>query len=244
MAHIAKEDLAVYAADPDAVDAAGRAATEREIAACAECRTSFEFMAVADDDLPDPDVWEPLTGTASLDSLWAHGARIAAEDEEAAAMLQPLLGAPVWVAWRSFRPKRYRTGGVVRKLIAHAPTLHEREPLAALTFADAAITIAEALAAVQACYRKKTAVRVSEFASFLGVTPEYLSGMVRQLTGQTPRDFLRAKQLRYAEQLLQVTPLPVDEIALRSGFGTSATFYRCFHAKHATTPGAFREVKK
>ena len=94
------------------------------------------------------------------------------------------------------------------------------------------------------CYRKKTAVRASEFASYLGVTPEYLSGIVRRLTGKTLRDFLRTKQLRYAEQLLLVTPLPVEEIALSSGFGTPATFYRCFQAEHAMTPGAFREVKK
>ena len=97
---------------------------------------------------------------------------------------------------------------------------------------------------LQDCYRKKTAARASEFAASLDVTPQYLSAMVRQLTGQTLRDFLRAKQLRYAEQLLQVTPLPVDEIALLSGFGTPSTFYRCFQAKHGVSPGAFRKVKK
>ncbi|HEX6096910.1 MAG TPA: helix-turn-helix transcriptional regulator [Thermoanaerobaculia bacterium] len=97
---------------------------------------------------------------------------------------------------------------------------------------------------LQLCYRQKTAVRASELASFLNVTPEYLSGLARRLTGQTLRDFLRAKQLQYAEQLLRVTPLPVDEIALCSGFGTPGTFYRCFYAKHAMTPGAFRELKK
>ncbi|HEX6096909.1 MAG TPA: hypothetical protein VF432_11340 [Thermoanaerobaculia bacterium] len=118
---------------------------EREIAACAECRTTFEFLAVADDELSDPDVWEPLTGSQTLDSMRAHGARIAAEDEEAAALVQPLLDAPVLAAWWPFRSKRYLTGGVVRKLLAHAATLHEREPREALIFADAAITVAHAL---------------------------------------------------------------------------------------------------
>jgi tetratricopeptide (TPR) repeat protein len=145
MAHVEKEELAVYAADPDAIDAARCVEIEREIAACAECRTTFEFLAVADDDLSDPDVWEPLTGSATLDSMRALGARTAAEDEEAAALVQPLLDAPVLAAWSPLRSKRYLTGGVVRKLLAHAATLHEREPLDALTFADAAISIAEAL---------------------------------------------------------------------------------------------------
>lgn len=145
MAHVDREELAVYAGDPDAIDAARRAEIERELAGCVECRTSFEFLAVADDELSDPDVWEPVTGSAALDSLRAHGARIAAEDADAAVLLQPLLGDPVRVAWRSFGSKRYRTGGVVRKLLAHAATLHEREPLEALTFADAALSIAEEL---------------------------------------------------------------------------------------------------
>jgi tetratricopeptide (TPR) repeat protein len=145
MAHVEKEELAVYAADPDAIDGSRCMEIEREIAACAECRTTFEFLAVADDDLSDPDVWEPLTGSATLDSMRALGARTAAEDEEAAALVQPLLDAPVLAAWSPLRSKRYLTGGVVRKLLAHAATLHEREPLDALTFADAAISIAEAL---------------------------------------------------------------------------------------------------
>lgn len=94
------------------------------------------------------------------------------------------------------------------------------------------------------CYRKMTAVRASEFASFLGVTLEYLSGITPKITGKTLLDFLRAKQLQYAEQLLRATPLPVHEIALRSGFGTTGTFYRCFQAKYGVPPGAFRELKK
>lgn len=145
MAHIGEQELAVYAGSPDALGTARRAEIEREIASCAECRTTFELVAVADDELSDPDVWEPVTGSASLDSLREHGARVAAEDEEAAALLEPFLRAPAQAAWQSFHSKRYRTGGVVRKLIAHAATLHECEPLVALTFADAAIMIAEVL---------------------------------------------------------------------------------------------------
>ncbi len=145
MAHIREEELAAYTAGSDATGAARRAEIEREIDSCAECRTTFERMVVADDDLPDSDVWERSTGSASLDSLRAHGERVAAEDEEATALLEPFLRAPAQAAWQSFQSKRYRTGGVVRNLIAHAATLHEREPLEALTFADTAIMIAEAL---------------------------------------------------------------------------------------------------
>ena len=57
-------------------------------------------------------------------------------------------------------------------------------------------------------------------------------------------DYLRRHQVAYAVQLLRTTPLPVEEIAIRAGFGSVPTFYRWFRAEHGTTPGAFRQVMK
>ena len=94
------------------------------------------------------------------------------------------------------------------------------------------------------CYRRSTAARVTEFAARLGVTAEYLSRVAAEILGMPIRDFLRQQQIAYAVQLLKTTPLPAEEIALRSGFGTVGTFYRWFHATQGTTPRAFREVKK
>lgn len=146
MAHIPDDELALYAFDPQLVAAARREAIDREIAGCPACRTTFDFMSASDGELGDPGVWEPLKGSPTLATLREMSARIAAEDEEAAALLAPMLAAPALAAWTDLATRRrYRTGGVVRKLIAEAATLHEREPLDALTFADAAITVAEAL---------------------------------------------------------------------------------------------------
>ena len=78
----------------------------------------------------------------------------------------------------------------------------------------------------------------------LGVTHRYLSRVATQIVGTTLRDFLRAKQLGYAETLLRTTPLTVAQIAVRSGFGTETTFYRCFREAYGMTPAQFREVKK
>ena len=98
---------------------------------------------------------------------------------------------------------------------------------------------------LRTCYREKTAARASEFAQFLGVHHVYLSAIAPQITGgKSLRDFLREKQLAYAEQLLRTTPLDIKEIALRCGFGTIGTFYRWFQARHGMPPGQFREVKK
>jgi AraC-like DNA-binding protein len=94
------------------------------------------------------------------------------------------------------------------------------------------------------CYRQKTAARASEFATYAGRTPEYMSWLARNAVGKSLRTFLREKQLAYAAQLLRTTPLSVEEIAERAGFGTAGTLYRWFAAAYGMSPGQFRESKK
>lgn len=94
------------------------------------------------------------------------------------------------------------------------------------------------------CYANTTAARASEFAAFLRRHPAYLSRTVVAIVGMTLRAYLRSKQLEEAERLLVTTPLPIAEIALHAGFGTTSTFYRCFKKARGLTPAAFREVKK
>ncbi len=94
------------------------------------------------------------------------------------------------------------------------------------------------------CYRKSTAVRASECAVFVGVAPQYLSWLAPRVLGKPLLVFLRGKQLAYAERLLERTPLTVEQIAVRAGFGTPATFYRWFIAAHGVPPAVFRETKR
>jgi AraC-like DNA-binding protein len=94
------------------------------------------------------------------------------------------------------------------------------------------------------CYRHKTAARTSELATRLGVLPQYLSWIAPKIVGRPLRVFLRAKQLEEAERLLRQTPLSIEDVAVRAAFGTPATLYRWFVAKHGVAPAAFRELKK
>lgn len=146
MDHIPEGELAIFAFSPDAVSAQRREEIQRHIAACAGCRATSDFFAVAEDDLADIDVWEPSVGSATRDALFAYAARIAAEDREADELLKPLFENPGKAAWQNITTqKRFLTGGVVRRLCTHAHNVFENDPLDALTFADAAISVAEAL---------------------------------------------------------------------------------------------------
>ena len=144
--HIEESELAFYAFDPAGVPEDRRGPIAEHIAQCGACRATYDFFAVAEEDLSDADVWERTIGSATRESLMAYAARIAAEDEEAEELLRPMFDAPARVAWANLsRQKRFLHGGVVRQLNARALALRESEPLDALTFADAAISIAEAL---------------------------------------------------------------------------------------------------
>jgi tetratricopeptide (TPR) repeat protein len=146
MGHIPEGELALFAFDPTAQSDAEREAIERHTAVCGQCRTRLDFFAVTEADLTDADIWEESLGSATRDSLFAYASQIADEDNEADEMLQPLFAAPAKTAWTNLhRQRRFLTGGVARRLSAHAHDLCESEPLEALTFADAAISVAEAL---------------------------------------------------------------------------------------------------
>ena len=93
------------------------------------------------------------------------------------------------------------------------------------------------------CYRKKKPARGKDFARSLDLTPEYVSWLAAQVLGQSLQRFLRQKQVQYAARLLRRTPLSVEEIAARSGFGTRSTMHRWFVEAYGMGAAAFRERK-
>jgi tetratricopeptide (TPR) repeat protein len=150
VSHIPEGELALYAAQPEAVAESRAAEIEGHLATCAECQERHDFFAVFDDELlgelTEADTWEPVIGSATMSSLMEYRERIAEEDRDAEIILQPYLENPISVAWTTLTTKRrYLTGSVVRKLSAAAHRIHRDKPRIGLTFADAAVAVAEAL---------------------------------------------------------------------------------------------------
>ena len=59
-------------------------------------------------------------------------------------------------------------------------------------------------------------------------------------TGTTPAQWLLEQRTRAAQALLEASELPVEQVAIRTGFGSAATMRAQFTRRLSTTPTAYR----
>ena len=81
---------------------------------------------------------------------------------------------------------------------------------------------------------------VSEYASQLQVTPNYLNKTVKHHTHRTAIDWIEIARLNLAKQLLKDRTIPVSEVAGRTGIPDQSYFSRFFKKKTGLTPSQYR----
>ncbi|MGS2738944.1 helix-turn-helix domain-containing protein [Sinomicrobium sp. M5D2P17] len=74
----------------------------------------------------------------------------------------------------------------------------------------------------------------------LNISPNYLSDMLRNSTGQTTQQHIHNKLIEKAKELLTTTQLTVREIAYQLGFEYPQSFNKLFRNKTHITPSEFR----
>jgi AraC family transcriptional activator FtrA len=74
------------------------------------------------------------------------------------------------------------------------------------------------------------------------VSPRTLIRWFEREYGITPSRWLQAERLRRAQQLLESTELPIDQIANQSGFGTATGMRQVFARFLHTSPAAYRDT--
>jgi AraC family transcriptional activator of pobA len=81
---------------------------------------------------------------------------------------------------------------------------------------------------------------VQWLAGALNVSPNYLGGMLKALTGQNTQQHIHAKLIEKAKERLSTTDLSVSEIAYELGFEHPQSFSKLFKSKTNLSPLAFR----
>lgn len=83
---------------------------------------------------------------------------------------------------------------------------------------------------------------VAYIAGELNVSPNYLSGLLKVLTGQSTQQHIHDKLIERAKQKLSTTNLTVSEIAYQLGFEHPQSFSKLFKTKTNVSPLEFRQA--
>lgn len=145
--HLAAEVLAAHVDDPESVE--DRAGVEAHLAACATCRAAADKLRAVPAACGEEETWwiagEMADGHGQR-AMYELVERIEAEDAEAERMLQPIVESQyLFMKANLTRHRRFRTGGVVRRLCERAWEECQCEPRFASVLAETAAAIAEAL---------------------------------------------------------------------------------------------------
>lgn len=85
-----------------------------------------------------------------------------------------------------------------------------------------------------------TDLSLQSVADRLFVNPCYLSTVFHQSTGVTFREYLKTVRLRKTKQLLAETNYLITDIAMQTGWGSTAYLIRSFRQTYGITPNAYR----
>lgn len=85
-------------------------------------------------------------------------------------------------------------------------------------------------------------ITLDVLADYAGFSRYTLSRMFSRHTGATFIQYLNARRVDMAAEMLSQSDLPVTQVALRVGFGSIATFNRVFRTQKGCTPSQYRNV--
>lgn len=83
-----------------------------------------------------------------------------------------------------------------------------------------------------------------DVAAAVGLTPGYLTTLVRERTGRTVLDWITERRMAEARALLLNTPASAEQVAAAVGYGDAAYFNRRFRSHHGRAPGAWRAASR
>jgi AraC family transcriptional activator FtrA len=83
-------------------------------------------------------------------------------------------------------------------------------------------------------------IGVATLASQACMSPRTFARRFQSETGQTPGRWLSEQRTRTAQELLETTELPIEHVAVRSGFGSPATLRAHFARVLGVTPTSYR----
>jgi AraC family transcriptional regulator, transcriptional activator FtrA len=124
----------------------------------------------------------------------------------------------------------YREGGQAQFIEAPIPALDD----------SGQRLFADSLAWLQAHLDQE--VTVADLAGRAAMSPRTFARRFQASTGTTPYQWIVRERIRLAQRLLETTDLPVDTVAVKTGFATAGNLRKHFSRAVRTSPHAYRDA--
>jgi AraC-like DNA-binding protein len=103
-------------------------------------------------------------------------------------------------------------------------------------------TLADVFTVIEERYRRP--LSTSDVAAVMGLTPGYLTTLVRRQTGRTVGEWITERRMAAARELLTSTDLSAEQVSARVGYTDPAYFSRKFRQVHGTSLRAWRTATR
>jgi AraC-like DNA-binding protein len=85
---------------------------------------------------------------------------------------------------------------------------------------------------------------VDRLAAMAGLSTFHFIRAFRAAFGQTPHQYLRARRLERAKELLETTAFPVTDVCDKVGFQSLGSFTTLFRKQTGETPAEYRAARR
>ena len=88
------------------------------------------------------------------------------------------------------------------------------------------------------------ALTIEKLAALARLSPFHFIRAFRAAFGETPHQYVRARRLERAKELLATTAFPVTEVCDQVGFHSLGSFTTLFRNETGQTPGEYRAARR
>ena len=191
----------------------------------------------ADEDDPWTYVWVGFSGTQAAEYIGNIGLSVrqpifkSDESEELYRIVKDMMEHNTFGLSHDLR----RNGqlGVFLSIIANGTQVAENEE------DRANIYVRKAVSFIQSNYCNP--IKVTDVANYVCINRSYLYTLFHNSMGMSPQQFLAAFRITKASELLQLTALPVESIALSCGYQDPLVFTKAFKQMKKMSPTSYRK---
>mgnify|MGYP002853142645 CR=1 FL=1 len=84
-------------------------------------------------------------------------------------------------------------------------------------------------------------IKVTDIADYVCINRSYLYTLFENALGISPQQYLSRYRIAKAVELLQLTQLPIESIAISCGYSDPLVFSKAFHQEKGISPSAYRK---